>query len=108
MGFKTLLESPFPVTHQWAYSVDTKLSITAPWALQVHEDSWKYPREIFFSSWSTQYPQLQPRSKDDSNYWRYEQYSVTLTDFEKIRKLRDHHFDIANIYDCVLKGIIKV
>ena len=108
MEFEDLVVSASPLKLEVVVSALDKLVVERPLTLQIHRKACKYRPELLLSSWSLQYPKLQPRGVIYSPYWRSEQILTPVEDTEKVRQWRDFFFDVANSLDCVLKGIIKV
>ena len=108
MEFHDLLVSASPVTTEVAVTQHDKIVVETPLTLQVHKNAYAYEPELLLSSWTSDFPVVQPRGVGDSSYWRTEQILCKVSDFQKVREWRDFFFDAANTLDCILKGIIEV
>ena len=69
----------------------------ATFSIQLVTNSWKYGREVQFVAWSRKPPRLEKRSKNDSEYYRFEAGYLPGT-HETAEMLRD----VADKIDAIL------
>jgi hypothetical protein len=75
------------------YSDTKKYTLTeSTFSIQAVTDSWKYGAELQFVSWSRKPPILERRSKDNSEYYRFEAGYMPLTHetAQQLRKVADN------------------